>query len=118
MLLAPQLRNGSAYGDRTRFSHFVMLRDFYATFRDSARYCDLSKITTSHNRAELRSFCVRICPKMVRAANSQAHPDRTLLPVRCPCRCSLRKAEPYMGPASMSQLSLIPYCQLAPIPPH
>ena len=75
MLPAAQSSIGSAYGDRTRFSHFVMLRDFYATFRDSARYCDLSKITTLQNRGVLAASVrewpdygaagrVRICPKI------------------------------------------------------
>jgi hypothetical protein len=56
---SPMKSNGSAYGDRTRFVHFVTLRDSSATFRYSARYCNLSKITSSQIRAELRSSRVR-----------------------------------------------------------
>ena len=61
-------------GIRNRVTRFATLRDSCLTFRNSARYCDPSKITTVQIRAELRSYCVRICPKIfgsVRATQTE-----------------------------------------------
>src|SRR5262249_9441716 len=59
----PMKRLGSAYGSRKQLRDFAIPRDLGINMQQLARYSARRKSTIPRNRAELRSFTVRICPK-------------------------------------------------------
>ena len=54
-------RDGSAYGDRTRFAHFVILRE---SCRKSAAISALTAMQENHHFAESRRITQFPCPKL------------------------------------------------------
>jgi hypothetical protein len=79
-----------------------MLRDFYATFRDSARYCNLSKITTLQIRAELRSFSWPQLPENLSRSNSARKFPPKLRPL-----CSPIVTRPNQCPRRIAQFEIV-----------